>query len=221
MDPATLARHALEALKRPLTLKEVLSSVVDFRIDRRKKFPPCEILMIAVCAMIDGAKGPTFGVASLRSVSAASVQQFSVQWEADGSPLPTGRWLLAAGCWNTSAAGRLKVCMVESVVCNKGTGKTTCETRFFISSLPVNPKRALEAIRAHWGLEAMHWILDMDFDEDRSRARREDLAENLAMLRHIVINVLRLDKSVFGGISVKRKELTWDDDKLLRLMIAA
>ena len=68
MDPATLARHALEALKRPLTLKEALSSVVDFRIDRRKKFPLFEILMIAVCAMIDGAKGPTFGVASLRTV---------------------------------------------------------------------------------------------------------------------------------------------------------
>ena len=101
MDPATLARHALEALKRPITLKEALSSVVDFRIDRRRKFPLCEILMIAVCAMIDGAKGPAFGVASLRSVSAASVQQFSVQWEADGSPLPTGRWLLAAGCWDT------------------------------------------------------------------------------------------------------------------------
>ena len=96
MDPATLARHALEALKRPLTLKEALSSVADFRIDRRRKFPLYEILMIAVCAMIDGAKGPTFGVASLRSVSAASVQQFSVQWEADGNPLPTGRWPLAA-----------------------------------------------------------------------------------------------------------------------------
>ena len=53
------------------------------------------------------------------------------------------------------------------------------------------------------------------------RARREDLAENLAMLRHVVLNVLRLDKSVFGGISVKRKELTWDDDKLLSLMLAA
>ena len=41
------------------------------------------------------------------------------------------------------------------------------------------------------------------------------------MLRHVVINVLRLDKSVFGGISVKRKKLTWDDDKLLKLMLAA
>ncbi len=41
------------------------------------------------------------------------------------------------------------------------------------------------------------------------------------MLRHVVLNVLHLDKSVFGGISVKRKELTWDDDKLLSLMLAA
>ena len=134
-------------------------------------------------------------------------------------------------CWQTDGidwfedkdkwAGLRSVCMVESVVYDKSTGKTTSETRFFISSLPVDPKRALEAIRAHWGVEAMHWILDMDFDEDRSRARREDLAENLAMLRHVVINVLRLDKSVFGGISVKRKELAWDDDKLLKLMLAA
>ncbi len=43
----------------------------------------------------------------------------------------------------------------------------------------------------------------------------------LAGFRHVVINVLRLDKSVFGGISVKRKELTWDDDKLFKPMMAA
>ena len=59
MDPATLAKHALEALKRPLTLKEALLEVSDFRIDRRKKFPLFEILMVAVCAMVAGAKGPT------------------------------------------------------------------------------------------------------------------------------------------------------------------
>ena len=97
MDAATLERHALEALERPLTLKEALSSVVDFRIDRRKRFPLFEILMIAVCAMIDGARGPR-SARFARSVSAASSQQFSVQWEADGSTLSTGCWLLAAGC---------------------------------------------------------------------------------------------------------------------------
>ena len=41
------------------------------------------------------------------------------------------------------------------------------------------------------------------------------------MLRHVVMNVLRLDRSVFGGISVKRKEFMWDDGKLVRLMAAA
>jgi predicted transposase YbfD/YdcC len=111
--------------------------------------------------------------------------------------------------------------MVTSEVYDTKTKETTTDTRYFISSLPVDPAKALEAIRAHWGVEAMHWILDMDFDEDRSRARTGDIAENLAMLRHVVLNVLRLDKSVFGGISVKRKEFMWDDDKLVRLMAAA
>ena len=92
---------------------------------------------------------------------------------------------------------------------------------------PLAPRDALlevsdfRLVRAHWGVEAMHWTPDMDFDEDRSRARTQDIAENLAMPRHIVVNALRLDKSPFGGISVKRKELTWDDDKLLKLMQAA
>jgi len=59
MDVSCLVKHALEAQKKPLTLKDALSGVVDFRIDRKKKFPLYEILVIAVCALIDGAKGPT------------------------------------------------------------------------------------------------------------------------------------------------------------------
>ena len=87
-------------------------------------------------------------------------------------------------------------------------------------------KHAIEAVRKPFTLKeelmsVADFRINMDFDEDRSRARREDLAENLAMLRHVVLNVLRLDKSVFGGISVKRRELAWDDDKLLKLMAAA
>ena len=58
-DPNRLAQRAAEARKKPLSLEDALSSVVDFRIDRRKRYPLREILMIAVCAMIAGAKGPT------------------------------------------------------------------------------------------------------------------------------------------------------------------
>ena len=70
MDVSTLERHALAMLRKPLTLKDALLEVSDFRIDRRKKYPLYEMLMIAVCAMIDGAKGPTdferFGKAKLK-----------------------------------------------------------------------------------------------------------------------------------------------------------
>ena len=59
MDFSTPAKHMPSNPKKPLTLKEALSSVADFRIDRRKKYPLYEILMITVCAMIDGARGPT------------------------------------------------------------------------------------------------------------------------------------------------------------------
>ena len=59
MDVSTLERHALAMLRKPLTLKDALLEVSDFRIDRRKKYPLYEVLMIAVCAMVAGAKGPT------------------------------------------------------------------------------------------------------------------------------------------------------------------
>ena len=103
MDAATLVRHALDALRRPLTLKEALSSVADFRIDRKKKYPLYEILMVAVCAMIDGAKGPTSG--ALRAKCLSSQQPAaSVQWDTDVRPLFTGR--CAAGCWLLGHFGR-------------------------------------------------------------------------------------------------------------------
>lgn len=381
MDPSRLAEHALDELRKPLTLKDALSSVVDFRIDRKKKFPLYEILMIAVCALIDGAKGPTdyerFGKAKIgllkrflelengipshdtfnRVLSKMDPMRFNaaiVKWlesltdvagdfiSVDGKNLRRAltkdgkmpcivsahssrtklvigqvkadeksneitaipnllemlylkgaivtidaagcqkrivRKILKRGadyvislkgnqstmhdeirqfmqdpafrrkfkkaktvdkghgrietrtCWQADDIGWFEdrdkwvglrsVCMVQSEVYDMKTKETTTDTRYFISSLPVDPKHALSAIRAHWGVEAMHWILDMDFDEDRSRARTGNIAENLAMLRHVVLNVLRLDKSIFGGISVKRKEITWDDDKLARIMLAA
>ena len=70
MDVSTLERHALAMPRKPLTLKDALLEVSDFRIDRRKKYPLYEMLMIAVCAMVAGAKGPTdferFGRLKLR-----------------------------------------------------------------------------------------------------------------------------------------------------------
>ena len=111
--------------------------------------------------------------------------------------------------------------MVENEVYDVKTKKTTKDVRFFAMSIGGDAKKALDVIRAHWGVESMHWILDMEFDEDRSRARTGAIAENLAMLRHVALNVLRLDKSVFGGVSVRRKVLTWSEEKLFRTVLAS
>ena len=225
MDVTTLVRHALEALGKPLSLKEALSSIVTIDAAGCQKKIVRKILKRGAGYVISLKGNQSAMHDEIRAFmqDPAFRKKFKKAKTVDNGH---GR-VETRTCWQTDEidwfedkdkwAGLRSVCMVESVVYDKSTGKTTSETRFFISSLQVDPKRALEAIRAHWGVEAMHWILDMDFDEDRSRARRE----NLAMLRHVVLNVLRLDKSVFGGISVKRKELTWDDDKLLSLMLAA
>lgn len=95
---ATLMKHALDALRRPLTLKEALPSVTDFRTDRKKKYPLYEILMVDVCTMIDGAKGPTFG--ALRAKYLSSQQPVSsVHWGKVVRPLhwPLRCWLLVTG----------------------------------------------------------------------------------------------------------------------------
>ena len=62
--------------------------------------------------------------------------------------------------------------MIDTECLKQKTGETTKDRRFFISSLPVNPKRALELAVSHWDIEnPLHWTLDMVFDEDHSRAR--------------------------------------------------
>ena len=69
MDVASLAAHALDELESPIPLKDALKRIPDFRLDRRKRHQLHEILLIAVCSMITGGKGPTdferFGKAKL------------------------------------------------------------------------------------------------------------------------------------------------------------
>ena len=83
--------------------------------------------------------------------------------------------------------------------------KTTCERRYYISSLPADAKRIAHAVRSHWEVEnRLHWCLDVQFNEDQSTVRTGFAANNLAIVRHIVMNLLRLNKSRKGSIKTKR-----------------
>ena len=85
-------------------------------------------------------------------------------------------------------------------------GKTSLERRFYISSLPADAQRLARAVRAHWAVEnSLHWCLDVVFADDQMRARSGHAAHNLAVLRHITLNLIRLDPvKRKGGIKARR-----------------
>jgi len=97
--------------------------------------------------------------------------------------------------------------------------KITIERRYYISSLDNNAKRFAEAVRAHWGIEnSVHWVLDVAFREDDSRARKGYSSENLSVVRHLAANLLRKEKTAKVGVKNKRLLAAWDSDYLYRVL---
>lgn len=97
------------------------------------------------------------------------------------------------------------------------------EDRYYLSSLsgetPKLAERILKASRSHWGIEnELHWVLDMSFREDYCRTRTGNGAENLAVLRHFALNLIRREKSSGLSVRAKRLKASWDDRYLLKLL---
>jgi predicted transposase YbfD/YdcC len=88
---------------------------------------------------------------------------------------------------------------------DKKTARESIETRYYITSLEPDPKAILAAVRAHWGIENnLHWTMDVTFDEDRCRTRKDASPMNFAVIRHSGYNILRADQT--RG-SLRRKRL--------------
>lgn len=85
-------------------------------------------------------------------------------------------------------------------------GKTSIEQRLYITSLPGDANRISAAIRSHWSVEnRLHWCMDVVFGDDQMRARVGHAAHNLAILKHITLNLIRLDPiKRKGGIKARR-----------------
>jgi predicted transposase YbfD/YdcC len=100
-------------------------------------------------------------------------------------------------------------------------GKETSEVRYFVSSLNVGVKKFGKAVRGHWAIEnSLHWVLDMTFNEDQSRIRKDHGAENFALLRRFALSIIKLDNSK-GSVRKKRKRAAWNEDYFLNLLKSA
>jgi predicted transposase YbfD/YdcC len=107
--------------------------------------------------------------------------------------------------------------MVESI--REMQGKLTRERRFFIASIGANAETFARAVRGHWGIEnTLHWSLDVSFAEDQCRVRSGYAAENLAILRHMSLNILKGETTKKRGIKGKQKNAGWDESYLLKLL---
>jgi predicted transposase YbfD/YdcC len=98
-------------------------------------------------------------------------------------------------------------------------GKVTTERRFFLCSIPPEAATFARAVRGHWAIEnTLHWSLDVSFNEDQCRVRAGYAAQNLALLRHMTINILKADTTKKRGIKGKQKNAGWDLSYLLSLL---
>lgn len=113
--------------------------------------------------------------------------------------------------------GLRSVGMVESV--REINGQPTVDRRYYFSSLALDINRFAKAVRGHWSIEnQLHWVLDVVFGEDQSRARTEQSAENLAATRRLAINILRRDKVCKRSIKGKLMRAAIDPDYLRHLL---
>ena len=133
-------------------------------------------------------------------------------------------------CWSTSNPAYLNLIRglenwagLQSIAMVIGTrimgDKQTQHMRYYISTLRSDAERILQVVRKHWSIEnELHWVLDVALNEDHSRVRKDQAPENLAVLRHIALNLLKQEKTAKGGIHARQLQAGWKEDYLLKVL---
>lgn len=108
--------------------------------------------------------------------------------------------------------GLKAIAMVEAEV--ERQGKISRERRYFLSSAPLDARLFARAVRCHWHIEnRLHWVLDVVFHDDLSRLRSACGPQNMAVVKHMAMNLIR-NAPGKQSLTVRRKKASWNVDYL-------
>ncbi len=103
----------------------------------------------------------------------------------------------------------------------KASARTTTETAYYLLSAALSPERLGQAVRSHWGVEnRLHWVLNVVMNEDQVRSRLDNSPYNLAILRHMALNLMQKDRSKVS-LRGKFNLAGWKDEFLANLLVQA
>lgn len=124
-------------------------------------------------------------------------------------------WLNNKSIWRGLRGIGAVYCTIEK------NGITSKQSHYFIYSCKdLNAQQIMKYKRNHWSIENnLHWVLDMSFRENESRARKDNSAENFNVIRHIAYNILKREISFKGGITDKQFKCLLDRSYLDKIVL--
>src|SRR5204862_5477619 len=93
--------------------------------------------------------------------------------------------------------------------------------RYYLCSTRLDAATFARAVRAHWGVEnRLHWVLDVVFHDDLARLRSGHGPENMAIVKHMALNLMRSTKAS-ASLKVRRKKAAWNTTYLSQVVCGA
>jgi predicted transposase YbfD/YdcC len=150
---------------------------------------------------------------------------FHREFEGDHGRLETRRcWTVEDITWLRERHDWRELTSIALMIRERQVGeRRSVERSYYISSLAGGTDREAQrlgsATRGHWGIEnRVHWVLDVSFHEDGCRARCDHAAQNLAMVRHVALNLLQQEQTAKMGTKNKRLRAGWDPGYLEKVL---